>query len=240
MRIGILADLHGNLPAWNVLHASFKEYGVEQILNLGDTAGLGPDTGEVIDALASSNTPMIHLYGNHDLSILGTETKQEELIRPLEIEHHAYVKERLSDAQRSWLSLLKETHTFDTPSGAVKACHYAIAENGRYYPVLFDPTKDDLHTRFAPDSEQMILYGHHHQPLVIGTRPVFANPGSAGCPHQRAGVARAGILEIKDTSNLFIPVLETYDAEPVIRRIYKSEDPQKWSTLSIFFGVHVS
>lgn len=74
---------------------------------------------------------------------------------------------------------------------------------------------------------------------MIGHDPVFVNPGSAGCPHQRSGIARAGILDTAKKEDAFMPFIETYDAEPVIERIYKSEDPTKLSTLSIFFGVHI-
>lgn len=239
MRIGVFADLHGNLPALQVLLARFRKEGVEKILNLGDTTALGPDTPEVIDTLASLPIPAVHLYGNHDLSVIGIETKQPELIRPLEKAQHAYVRSGLNKAHLDWIKNCREEWVQETEHGRILAKHYATDKNRLYHPVQFDPTEDDLRRRFLPDNLHMILYGHHHGPLLIGHDPVFVNPGSAGCPHQRSGIARAGILDTAKKEDAFMPFIETYDAEPVIERIYKSEDPTKLSTLSIFFGVHI-
>ena len=56
MRIAILSDIHGNLPALEVVLAAIAAEGIERVVCLGDVATLGPQPHEVIARLLTAGT----------------------------------------------------------------------------------------------------------------------------------------------------------------------------------------
>jgi len=63
MKIAVLADIHGNLPALNAVLAEIEEDNINQILVAGDILG-APDPVKVIRKLHDLNACMIR--GNSD------------------------------------------------------------------------------------------------------------------------------------------------------------------------------
>lgn len=68
MKLGILSDVHGNLPALEACLNVLSEENVNQILCLGDIVGYGPQPNECIDTLRNHNIPS--LLGNHDAATI--------------------------------------------------------------------------------------------------------------------------------------------------------------------------
>jgi predicted phosphodiesterase len=69
MRIALLSDVHGNLPAFEAVLADVDEVGVEEIWCLGDLVGYGAQPNECI-ALARRRCDLC-LAGNHDMVVTG-------------------------------------------------------------------------------------------------------------------------------------------------------------------------
>jgi len=65
--IAILADVHANLPALEVVLAEVRHRGIERIFVLGDLVGYGPHPEACIDMLRSVGA--ISLRGNHDHAV---------------------------------------------------------------------------------------------------------------------------------------------------------------------------
>ncbi len=68
-RIGVIADVHGNLPALDTVLAALNAVGVDQIVSCGDIVGYGPWPREVIARLRAVNVPSVQ--GNHDAAAGG-------------------------------------------------------------------------------------------------------------------------------------------------------------------------
>src|SRR5947199_9149929 len=64
MRIGIIADIHGNLIALESVLSELKREQIDHIICLGDVAALGPHPHEVVERLCKLNCPCI--LGNTD------------------------------------------------------------------------------------------------------------------------------------------------------------------------------
>ncbi len=64
MRIGLIADIHGNLIALESVLSELKQDEVDRIICLGDVAALGPQPHEVIERLRELNCPVV--MGNTD------------------------------------------------------------------------------------------------------------------------------------------------------------------------------
>lgn len=73
MKIGVIADIHGNAPALKAVLNEFDlRRDIEHIYCLGDMIGIGPDTNEVLTILfARSDVSMI--TGNHDEAVLALQ-----------------------------------------------------------------------------------------------------------------------------------------------------------------------
>ncbi|MEA2330721.1 MAG: hypothetical protein QOH58_859 [Thermoleophilaceae bacterium] len=69
MRIALLSDVHGNLPAFDAVLADVDSVDIEQIWCLGDLVGYGAQPNECVE-LARSRCD-ICLAGNHDLVVTG-------------------------------------------------------------------------------------------------------------------------------------------------------------------------
>ena len=69
MRIAILSDVHGNLPAFEAVLGDVEEESVEEVWCLGDLVGYGAQPDDCVQ-LARDRCDM-SLAGNHDLVVTG-------------------------------------------------------------------------------------------------------------------------------------------------------------------------
>ena len=70
MRVLIVSDIHANLEAFqSVIDDAGRNGGFDQIWELGDLVGYGPDPGGCIDLLRQHNH--VGVAGNHDLAAVG-------------------------------------------------------------------------------------------------------------------------------------------------------------------------
>src|SRR5215218_5238699 len=69
MRIALLSDVHGNLPAFEAVLADVDAGGAEAIWCLGDLVGYGAQPDECVE-LARARCDLC-LAGNHDLVVTG-------------------------------------------------------------------------------------------------------------------------------------------------------------------------
>ena len=176
MRVAVLSDIHGNLPALEAVLGDVAREGVDDLVVPGDTIS-GPWPVEVFELLESIDARIVR--GNADRGVL----EREERYGPL----HAWCadrlgEERLSRAARWPLTLEVEVDGL----GAVLVCHST-------------PSSDEvIYTRITPDAEvasllgevakDAVVSGHTHiqfdRRLPGGLRVV--NPGSVGMPYEGA------------------------------------------------------
>ncbi|MEX2534841.1 MAG: metallophosphoesterase family protein [Trueperaceae bacterium] len=64
MKIAVLADVHGNLPALEAVLVDAQEQGAVQLVINGDMVNRGPQNVAVLERLAETKAPL--LLGNHD------------------------------------------------------------------------------------------------------------------------------------------------------------------------------
>src|SRR5882724_189823 len=68
MRIGLIADIHGNLLALETVLDELAREGVNELICLGDVASLGPQPAEVLARLRALGCPVV--MGNTDAWLL--------------------------------------------------------------------------------------------------------------------------------------------------------------------------
>lgn len=173
MRLAIVSDIHGNLPA---LQAVVDDAGaVDGWLNLGDTLAGPLWPAETADWLMQTAWPTI--AGNHERQMLG-----RDLARMSAADRFAAA--RLSAAQRAWLASLPANMNpapglhcvHGTPASDIECFLHTVTPAG-----MREAIDDEVASRLGSTSATLVLCGHTHLPrdLTVG-RTRVVNPGSVG------------------------------------------------------------
>ena len=94
MRIAVIADIHGNLPALEAVFVDIERRDVDQIINLGDCVSGPLWPREVCDLLMDRDDMTIR--GNHDRWVSGPDPAHMGAS-----DRYAYAQ--LNQDHRSWL-----------------------------------------------------------------------------------------------------------------------------------------
>jgi len=180
MRLGVIADIHGNLPALEAVLAKLDTLAPDRIVNLGDCAS-GPLWPVEAVALLRSRE-VSHVRGNHD-RVLGAATA-------LGLgESDSYAWGALDPEARAWLASLPVEITVE---GAL--CFHASPSDDETY--LMEEVHDGhlvpspiatIEQRLAGRSAPLMLCGHSHLPRAarLSSGAIVLNPGSVGNPAYR-------------------------------------------------------
>ncbi|WP_315711697.1 MULTISPECIES: metallophosphoesterase family protein [unclassified Bradyrhizobium] len=180
MRLAVISDVHGNLPALEAVLADIKMRGVDATVNLGDcvTSPLWPR--ETFDLLQSLTLPTVR--GNHDRWI---EELPEEKLSPA----GRFAQAALTAEQRRVLHDLPARIALEhgilavhgTPDDDCALLLEEMLDDGRYVPAR----RDVLISRLTNiGGATLVLCGHSHRQAVVQVPrgPLVINPGSVGCP----------------------------------------------------------
>jgi len=198
MRIAVLSDIHGNLPALEAVLDALKPY--DAVWQLGDIVGYGPEPDEVVVRLREIGA--LGVRGNHDAAALGGPE-----IESFNVDARnamLWTRATISDETRTWLGSLPdrlEREAFTLVHGSPRD---PIWEYVTSTPVA----RAGIAAMETPGG----LHGHTHIPiayleddgrletmspgsgsrLVFEGRRVLLNPGSVGQP--RDGIPAASWL----------------------------------------------
>lgn len=193
MRVAVLADIHGNLPALEAVLQEVDEAGADAIVLNGDIAA-GPLPVETLDVLAALGERAVWVRGNCDRLMVEA---YDGTYRPLGSTRpdtlFPWTGGQLFRAQRDRLADLPLSVTLDVDGlGPVRFCH--ATTRGDEEIVLVDSPISRFQEVCAGVAEPVVVCGHTHMPfdrLADGRRVV--NPGSVGMPFGGAG-AHWGLL----------------------------------------------
>lgn len=176
MRIAVLSDIHGNLPALEAVHADVRQQAPDVIVNLGDclSAPLWPE--ETAQYLMAENWPTAR--GNHDREL---SEKPVEALDGVD----TFVHRSLSRASRDWLASLPATLDL---TAEILLCHgspssdevFLLEEDGSNH--FFPSGEVQVRAKLGETRASLVLCGHTHTPRFVRMpdRPTIANPGSVG------------------------------------------------------------
>ena len=188
MRVAVLADIHGNLPALEAVLAEVADAGVDKVVLNGDHA-TGPMPAETLDRLTALGDTAVWVLGNADREIVdafdnGRADPDLPDIARLPTEYCAKVIDR---RHRELLAGLPLTVTLDIDGlGPVLFCHATPRSDEEI--VLVDSPVDRYRECFADTAEATIVLGHTHMPFDrLADRRRFVNPGSVGMPYGGTG-----------------------------------------------------
>ena len=103
MRYAIIADIHANLEAFNVVLADAKAMNCTHYACLGDVVGYNANPKECLDMVRAMDIPVVK--GNHD-EYCSSETDLEGF-NPHAQEAINWTRNQLTDDDRKWLRDLR-------------------------------------------------------------------------------------------------------------------------------------
>ena len=174
MRVAVLSDIHGNLPALRAVLSDLEREEVEEVVVAGDTIS-GPWPVEVLDAIAALDARVVR--GNADQEVLQRSARYG----PLAVWCADLLGEERLAAAASWPLTLE----FDVEGlGRVLVCHSTPTSDEPIYTRI--TPEDELVELLGPVQADVLVCGHTHmqydRALVGGLRVV--NPGSIGMPYE--------------------------------------------------------
>jgi diadenosine tetraphosphatase ApaH/serine/threonine PP2A family protein phosphatase len=206
MRICVVSDIHGNLPALDAVLTALSPF--DTVWQLGDVVGYGPQPDAVVARL--KHLSAMGVAGNHDAAALGrieTDVFNDDARTAVE-----WTAGRIDGDTRTWLGALPERMT----DGSFTLVHGSPRDPIWEY-VFSVPV---ARANFAAFETVHCLVGHTHVPLVfreddglvetlapsdgstlqLDGRRTILNPGSVGQP--RDGDPRACGMVIDTASNV--------------------------------------
>ncbi len=209
MKVAVVSDIHGNLPALEAVLAQIDREGVDAIVNAGDTLSGPLLSVETAELLMARGIPMI--AGNHERQVLELPIERMNA-------SDACTAGLISARHRAWLASAPKTRWIDDE---VFVCHGTPTSDLHY---LLETVTDDFGQRGSPGIRaatvpeivqrlgqgehtrraHVIVCGHSHVPRVAsvpspddGRAILLVNPGSVGLPgydddHPHAHIVEAG------------------------------------------------
>jgi predicted phosphodiesterase len=184
MRIAVLADVHGNLPALEAVLAEVDGLGADRIVLLGDIAG-GPMPAQTLDLLASLGDRAVWVHGNGERELVagldgtvpaGPAGDTVAACVPL-----------LDQRHRALMDDLPLTVAIDVDGlGPTLFCHATPRRDDEF--VLVDSPIERWEQVLRGVAEQVVVCGHTHMPFdrLVNRRRVV-NPGSVGMAYGPPG-----------------------------------------------------
>src|SRR5262245_47045617 len=120
MRLAVITDVHGNLPALQAALAEIDRFGVDLLVHTGDAIGIGPFPRECIELL-SARPATSCLMGNHDawyaFNLLQT---RPQWMNMGEWQHQQWTHEQVGDVLRPTVAAWPYRLQIDSPAGLVE------------------------------------------------------------------------------------------------------------------------
>lgn len=204
MQIGLISDIHANLPALEAVLDDMPS--VDRIVCAGDIVGYNPWPAECIARVRDCTDAVV--AGNHDRTVECPQRYEENPMAKAGLEH---ANEQLSNEQREWLSSLPRKEEF-VDSDFLLVHDHPKFENKYVFPDEF------LHLGRYLDEYCGVVLGHTHiQHAETVSGRLAVNPGSVGQPRNDDPRAAYAILDT-ETERADLRVVE-YDVERVVARI---------------------
>jgi len=175
MRIAVVSDIHGNLPALEAVLRDLRDRAVDAVVNLGDSLS-GPLMAlETAQFLMAQAWPT--LAGNHE----------RQMLRPGPWSpSDGCALAQLGDLERAWMAALPATARFQD----LFLCHGTPVSDLEDFLETVEPggvrpaTGPEIAARLGPEAAPVVLCGHTHVPRAVRTASgqLIVNPGSVGVP----------------------------------------------------------
>lgn len=196
MKVALIGDVHGNLPALEAVLAHARDHHVEALWNVGDFVGYGPFPEEVVQRLRAEQA--LSVVGNYDLKALQAGARKGGAKKSRVQEKglaFRWAYEHLSKASRAYLRDLPKEIRLQIAARRILLVHGSPASVKEHLGP--ETPAERLQELALTADADVIICGHSHQPFKRKVAGVwFINPGSVGRPDDGDPSAGYAILQV--------------------------------------------
>jgi len=237
MRIGLIADIHGNLVALDAVLAELSHQRVSELICLGDVAAPGPQPRAVIARLRELRCPVV--MGNTDAWLL--DPAMAEGSSALVLATTEWCIAQLSADDLSYIGTFPPTLARALPDGTELLCIHGSPRS--FDDAITATTPPDTLDEMLDGADAAIMVGGHtHMPMMRRHKDMqIINTGSVGLPGIGAVTpynrdehwAEYAVLDV-DGDHTAITLHRTpLDVAAMVRVAHASDMPESawWSSL---------
>ncbi|GAE66516.1 metallophosphoesterase [Chryseobacterium indologenes] len=236
IQIAIFSDVHGNLPALEVVLKDMEHRGIHQKFCLGDLVDFAPWGNEVIEKIRDLNIPC--LMGNHDERIafdipvlpLSKHSEEETRARFVAIDHS---KKYITEENKKFLAELPFHLRLNYKTGKkhwnIQLVHSSLESNDTY---LYESENDEMFKTMLEESKSdVMVMGHTHLSFIkqFNTNTWAINCGSVGRSKEKNRLASYVILTLDEEKITPEIVQLPYPVEETARQIQESGIPDYYA-----------
>jgi putative phosphoesterase len=223
--LAIIADIHSNLPALEVVMEQIAQEGVDQILCAGDIVGYGPYPNEVIERLKGIEITAIQ--GNHDRAVLSHDSSNMNIQAQDAV---WWTIDNLKQDSHDYLAQLHAKRSFSWNGLRMGIFHGSPRNDDEYIPE--ESADEEL---LALAKSDFLVLGHTHVPFVKSLdQGTIVNPGSVGQP--RDGDPRASLTIYDHRLRRFEVKRLAYDIDRVAEAMRASGLPS-FLSMRLYSGI---
>jgi predicted phosphodiesterase len=158
MKLAVLSDIHGNLEAFVRSLDDIRHQKIDEIVNLGDAIGYGPQPEEVLNLLEKKGIP--NILGNHELAVL--DKKYRDHFSPRALRALEQTLKYLTAVSSRYL---KNLPTYREIEGALMV-HGCPPDSSTDY--LNHMSLSKLKEIFTENDFDIAFVGHTHRMMLAG------------------------------------------------------------------------
>ncbi|MFQ5878278.1 MAG: metallophosphoesterase family protein [Acidobacteriota bacterium] len=218
MKVIVLGDIHGNLPALEVVLREARAEGYDILCHTGDLTGCAPFPEETVSLVRSAKVPGVR--GHVDDRLAAGEGSPGSLeadpgVRDFLEKAYAWTLQHTRKATRDYLGNLPFELRFEMGGLRATLLHATPIDT---LTCLWEDRDEDYFRELGDAAEaDVILFGHthrHYHRIVDGRH--FINAGSVGFPQD--GDPRTGYVVVKTNGNVEVQVRRyPYNRERLLR-----------------------
>ena len=240
MTIALIADIHGNLAAFDAVLEVLEQEHPDEIVCLGDVAATGPQPREVVQRLRTLGCPVV--MGNADAELLDPPADDantsDDMRKFLDISR--WCAAQLDNDDRVFIASFEPITELSLGAAGRLLCYHGSPRS--YDDIIVATTPDEeIDGMVAGFKAEMYAGGHTHRRMLRSWRGrEIVNPGSVGLAYQFLpdGDARIppwaelAILSLRDEGAVSVDFRRVpYDRDATVRAMFEREMPHAawWS-----------
>ena len=221
-KLGILSDIHGNLPALEAVLEDLKNFDVDQVIVPGDVINFGPFSRQTAEMVITNDWPVIR--GNNEFFLIDYKTPRApaEWSDPLQFAPIAWLSRQFDSALKSRIGAWPDSLNLRFPDAPPIQVFHGIP-NDSWEPIYWTMTDEEIERLLSTVETDFVICGHTHLPMdrQTGRWRIF-NSGSVGVPLD--GIFSASYLILDGDEHGWKPTFRRipFDYEAIFERFEAS------------------